>query len=68
MGARQRRWLEAIQERVQVTSEMLKSMKEIRLSGLQAPMASKLQGLRAQEVSESRPFKKALVAIVTLCR
>ncbi|GFF54141.1 metal resistance protein YCF1 [Aspergillus udagawae] len=66
MGARQRRWLEAIQERVQVTSEMLKSMKEIRLSGLQAPMASKLQGLRAQEVSESRPFKKALVAIVTL--
>ncbi|KAF7158902.1 hypothetical protein CNMCM5623_004081 [Aspergillus felis] len=66
MGARQRRWLEGIQERVRVTSEMLKSMKEIRLSGLQAPMASKLQSLRAHEISQSRPFKKALVAIVTL--
>jgi ATP-binding cassette subfamily C (CFTR/MRP) protein 1 len=68
MAARQRRWLEAIQKRVQVTSEMLKSMKEIRLSGLQGPMASKLQSLRSREISESRPFKKALVAIVTLCR
>ncbi|KAL4902740.1 hypothetical protein BDW74DRAFT_186698 [Aspergillus multicolor] len=66
MGARQKRWLEAIQERVQVTSDMLKSMKEIRLSGLQGPMASKLKGLRAAEISQSRPFKKALVAIVTL--
>ncbi|RDW67218.1 Metal resistance protein YCF1 [Aspergillus mulundensis] len=66
MGARQRRWLEAIQERVQVTSDMLKSMKEIRLGGLQGPMASKLEGLRTVEISQSRPFKKALVAIVTL--
>ncbi|KAL4747875.1 hypothetical protein BDW72DRAFT_215157 [Aspergillus terricola var. indicus] len=67
MGSRQRCWLEAIQSRVQVTSEMLKSMKEIRLSGLQTPMASKLEALRTEEISQSRPFKKALVAIVTLC-
>ncbi|KAL4789301.1 hypothetical protein BDV19DRAFT_374334 [Aspergillus venezuelensis] len=66
MGTRQRLWLEAIQSRVQVTSEMLKSMKEIRLSGLQASMASKLEVLRREEITQSRPFKKALVAIVTL--
>ncbi|KAL4964262.1 P-loop containing nucleoside triphosphate hydrolase protein [Aspergillus stella-maris] len=66
MGTRQRLWLEAIQSRVQVTSEMLKSMKEIRLSGLQASMASKLEALRGEEITQSRPFKKALVAIVTL--
>ncbi|KAL4811793.1 P-loop containing nucleoside triphosphate hydrolase protein [Aspergillus spinulosporus] len=66
MGSRQRRWLEAIQSRVQVTSEMLKSMKEIRLSGLQTPMALQLEALRTEEISQSRPFKKALVAIVTL--
>ncbi|THC98398.1 hypothetical protein EYZ11_002117 [Aspergillus tanneri] len=66
MGSRQRRWLEAIQKRVQVTSEMLRNMKEIRLSGLQHPMAQKLQRLRSGEISESRPFKKALVLIVTL--
>ncbi|KAF9890446.1 hypothetical protein FE257_005851 [Aspergillus nanangensis] len=66
MGARQRRWLEAIQQRVQVTSEMLKNMKEIRMGGLQGPMAERLRSLRAREISESRPFKKALVMIVTL--
>lgn len=68
MGERQRRWLQAIQNRVQVTSEMLKSMKEVRLGGLQQLMADKLRGLRAEEVSESTPFKRALTLIVTLCQ
>ncbi|KAM5429338.1 hypothetical protein McanMca71_002977 [Microsporum canis] len=66
MGARQRLWLEAIQNRVQATSEMLKNMKEIRLGGLQGHVAKKLQKLRSEEISESRPFKKALVIVVTL--
>lgn len=68
MGARQRQWLEAIQNRVHATSSMLKNIKEIRLGGLQSHAAKKLQELRSKEISESRPFKKALVMIVTLCR
>jgi hypothetical protein len=68
MGGRQQRWLQAIQNRVQATSEMLKSMKEVRLGGLQNLMADKLRGLRAVEVSESTPFKRALTLIVTLCQ
>ncbi|OAL69956.1 multidrug resistance protein [Trichophyton violaceum] len=66
MGARQRQWLEAIQNRVHATSSMLKNIKEIRLGGLQSHAAKKLQELRSKEISESRPFKKALVMIVTL--
>ncbi|EFE30383.1 uncharacterized protein ARB_02755 [Trichophyton benhamiae CBS 112371] len=66
MGARQRQWLEAIQNRVHATSSMLKNIKEIRLGGLQGHAAKKLQELRSKEISESRPFKKALVMIVTL--
>ncbi|KAJ5350728.1 hypothetical protein N7541_008455 [Penicillium brevicompactum] len=65
MGGRQQRWLQAIQNRVQATSEMLKSMKEVRLGGLQNLMAEKLRGLRIVEVSESTPFKRALTLIVT---
>ncbi|KAJ6125118.1 hypothetical protein N7471_012435 [Penicillium samsonianum] len=65
MGERQQRWLQAIQNRVQATSEMLKNMKEVRLGGLQELMADKLRGLRAKEVSESTPFKRALTLIVT---
>ena len=68
MGGRQQRWLQAIQNRVQATSEMLKSMKEVRLGGLQNLMADKLRGLRAVEVSDSTPFKRALTLIVTLCQ
>lgn len=67
MGERQQRWLQAIQNRVQATSEMLKNMKEVRLGGLQELMADKLRGLRAKEVSESTPFKRALTLIVTFC-
>ncbi|KAJ5770022.1 uncharacterized protein N7511_002073 [Penicillium nucicola] len=66
MGGRQQRWLQAIQNRVQATSEMLKSMKEVRLGGLQNLMADKLRGLRTVEISESTPFKRALTLIVTL--
>ena len=43
-------------------------MKEVRLGGLQNLMADKLRGLRAVEVSESTPFKRALTLIVTLCQ
>lgn len=68
MGGRQQRWLQAIQNRVQATSEMLKSMKEVRLGGLQNLMAEKLRGLRTVEISESTPFKRALTLIVTLCQ
>ncbi|KDB28000.1 hypothetical protein H109_00227 [Trichophyton interdigitale MR816] len=64
MGARQRQWLEAIQNRVHATSSMLNSIKEIRLGGLQGHAAKKLQDLRSKEISESRPFKKALVMIL----
>lgn len=67
MGSRQQRWLQAIQNRVQATSEMLKSMKEVRLGGLQNLMAEKLRGLRIVEVAESTPFKRALTLIVTFC-
>ncbi|GBF66290.1 fatty acid synthase subunit alpha [Trichophyton mentagrophytes] len=66
MGARQRQWLEAIQNRVHATSSMLNSIKEIRLGGLQGHAAKKLQDLGSKEISESRPFKKALVMIVIL--
>ncbi|EGD95623.1 hypothetical protein TESG_03094 [Trichophyton tonsurans CBS 112818] len=60
MGARQRQWLEAIQNRVHATSSMLNSIKEIRLGGLQGHAAKKLQDLRSKEISESRPFKEVL--------
>ncbi|KGO45062.1 ABC transporter, integral membrane type 1 [Penicillium expansum] len=53
MGERQQRWLQAIQNRLQSTSEMLKNMKEVRLGGLQELMAEKLRGLREKEVSQS---------------
>src|SRR5450755_2059645 len=67
MGARQRKWLEAIEKRVNVTSDMLSSMKEVRMSGLQTRMKVELQRLRSKEVADSKPFKNALVSIVTLC-
>jgi ABC-type multidrug transport system fused ATPase/permease subunit len=66
MGSRQREWLEAIQKRVKTTSDMLGSMKEVRMTGLQLRLKEELQQQRKEEITASRGFKNALTLIVTL--
>ncbi|OQD90867.1 hypothetical protein PENANT_c001G04474 [Penicillium antarcticum] len=68
MGGRQQRWLQAIQNRVQSTSEMLKNMKEVRLGGLQTLMADKLRGLRTVEVSHDLKSNITISPRATYCR
>ena len=66
MASRQRHWLEAIQKRVKITADMLGSMKEVRMAGLQARLKAELQYLREEEIKASGGFKNALIYIVTL--
>ena len=66
MGQRQKLWLEAIEKRVKATSDMLSSMKEVRMGGLQARLEQELQALRDKEIQVSRKFKNALALIVMM--
>ncbi|EXJ85589.1 hypothetical protein A1O1_05954 [Capronia coronata CBS 617.96] len=66
MGERQRLWLQSIERRIKATSEMLSSMKEVRMGGLQARLEAELRDLRQKEIESSRKFKNALALIVCL--
>ncbi|ETN41096.1 uncharacterized protein HMPREF1541_03031 [Cyphellophora europaea CBS 101466] len=66
MGQRQKLWLESIERRIKATSDMLSSMKEVRMGGLQARMEDEIEKLRKEEIEISRKFKNALALIVCL--
>lgn len=66
MGQRQKLWLESIERRIKATSDMLSSMKEVRMGGLQARMEAEIERLRKEEIEVSRKFKNALALIVCL--
>lgn len=59
--SRQARWLEAIERRISSTSSMLGSMKGIKMLGLQSALLKSVHGLRLDELSISRKFRKLLV-------
>ncbi|KAI1849072.1 hypothetical protein JX266_005033 [Neoarthrinium moseri] len=63
--SRQRRWIVAIQKRVGITSDILGSMKGIKMSGMSSPVTTKIQDLRDFELSESRKFRKIQIWMIS---
>lgn len=59
---RQRRWMQAIQKRVGITTEIMGSVKGIKMSGLTATVQDQIQGLRDFELDESKKFRKMQIA------
>lgn len=47
----QKRWLEAIERRVNFTSEIFGSIKSVKMLGLADKMASMIEGMRGDEVA-----------------
>ncbi|KAJ5408595.1 P-loop containing nucleoside triphosphate hydrolase protein [Penicillium cosmopolitanum] len=58
-------WLEAIEERVAVTSRVLGVMKSIKMTGLTNVLANNLRDLRSQEIKTSYAFRLYNVLILT---
>ncbi|KAI8158204.1 ABC transporter atnG, partial [Colletotrichum sp. SAR 10_71] len=61
---RQRRWREAIQKRVGVTTQVLASVKGVKMSGLSGTVQGQIQGLRDFELEESKEFRKIQISNV----
>ncbi|GKT64923.1 ABC multidrug transporter [Colletotrichum tofieldiae] len=55
---RQRRWMQAIQKRVGLTTEIIGSVKGVKMSGLSATVQDQIQGLREFEIDESKRFRR----------
>ncbi|KAI9368784.1 P-loop containing nucleoside triphosphate hydrolase protein [Aspergillus egyptiacus] len=59
--ARQAKWLEAIERRISSTAAMLASIKGAKLLGLKPSLIASIQGLRLEELTISKAFRKLLV-------
>ncbi|KAL3419086.1 ABC multidrug transporter [Phlyctema vagabunda] len=66
IGAGQKAWLSAVQKRLTVTVEALRSTRAIKLLGITDHVSNTIQGLRADEIRISLPFRRLLVWTVTL--
>lgn len=59
--SRQSLWLEAIERRISSTTAMLGSMKGIKMTGLKDILLKSLHGLRIEELTISKRFRRILI-------
>ena len=55
---RQKRWLESIEKRINFTSEILGSIKNVKMLGLTEMMESLIKALREQEIVAMKASRK----------
>jgi hypothetical protein len=67
-GNAQGTWLEAVEERVAVTSKVLGVMKSIKMTGLTEVISKNIRELRSQEIKASFAFRLYTVLIITFCQ
>ncbi|KXH56884.1 ABC transporter [Colletotrichum salicis] len=63
---RQRRWMQAIQKRVGITTEIIGSVKGVKMSGLTSTVQDQVQGLRDFELDESKKFRRVQILNVLI--
>ncbi|KAH8881646.1 P-loop containing nucleoside triphosphate hydrolase protein [Thozetella sp. PMI_491] len=63
---RQRRWMQAIQKRVGVTTEIFGAIKGVKMTGLTEQVSKEIQGLREFELEESKRFRRAQISNILI--
>jgi ATP-binding cassette, subfamily C (CFTR/MRP), member 1 len=63
MGAAVKKFNKAIEERVSVTSEVISSMREVRMLGMIAMWLDAIQALRIEELNKSMSYRRYIVYI-----
>jgi len=63
---RQRRWMQAIQKRVGVTSGVISSIKSIKFSGLTDVVTQDIQDSRVAEIKDQKSFRHLQVIMIAL--
>lgn len=62
----QKKWLEAIQTRINFTSEILGSMKNVKMLGLTGQMFNMIQALRDDEIAKSKKFRQVQAYYISI--
>ena len=63
MGGRQKTWVQAIQQRVAITSSMLGAMKSVKMMGLADAMSTTVQGQRVRELRVQGSYRWLVVLL-----
>lgn len=63
---RQRKWMQAIRERVEVTTGTIRSIRSVKLSGLTNQAMDQITGLRVAEINAQKSFRKIQVSNITI--
>jgi ATP-binding cassette, subfamily C (CFTR/MRP), member 1 len=63
---RQREWMQAAQKRVALTSDVLGSIKGMKMLGLTGMVTTGVQDMREQELSKSKRFRQVQIANITM--
>lgn len=63
---RQKAWLEAVQRRINYTSEALGSMRNVKMLGLTGQMSANIYELRSGEIDISRRYRKVQALNISL--
>ncbi|KAF3013497.1 hypothetical protein E8E14_005834 [Neopestalotiopsis sp. 37M] len=61
---RQKKWIAAIQKRVGITSDILGTMKGVKMLGLSRALAKQIQDLRDFELAESKKFRHVQIFLI----
>lgn len=63
---RQRLWMQAIQTRTGAISQLLTSMKGVKMLGLESRISSHVQGLREKELEISKRYRKVQIGNIVM--
>ncbi|RMZ87350.1 hypothetical protein DV736_g5417, partial [Chaetothyriales sp. CBS 134916] len=66
IGAFQKAWLDAVEVRISFTSDLLQSMRNVKLLGLTSAVEDRTQGLRVNEINGCKKYRRVQIVIILL--
>ncbi|KAK3331306.1 ABC multidrug transporter [Apodospora peruviana] len=63
---RQRRWMQAIQKRVGITTDAIGYTKGVKMSGLSQRVANQIQNFRSAEMDDQKAFRRLQIVNITI--
>lgn len=64
--SRQATWLAAVERRINFTSEILGSMRSVKMLGLEAQMSTHIEDLRTTEITSSKRYRRVQCLLIAL--
>lgn len=63
---RQRKWMQAIQHRVGITTEIIANIKSVKIAGLGSAVTKQIGDCRVSEIRDQKAFRKLQVTNIAL--